>query len=115
MHISKESENTPSQKDVWIATIVTMLSKMFIAITFIIPVLVFNITDAIVVNVVWGLLVITGLSLLLAKNQGERSLFVVGEHLAIAVAVIIATHCVGKWVADYFGQNNVVKICQNCI
>lgn len=108
MHISKESENASSQKDVWIATIVTLFSKMCMAITFIIPILVFDILNAIVISVAWGLLVITVLSFSLARNQGENPLFVVGEHLAITVAVIIATHYVGKWVADYFGQSSII-------
>ncbi len=108
MHISKESENASSQKDVWIATVVTLLSKMCMAITFIIPVLVFDISNAVIISVAWGLLVITALSFLLARNQGERPLFVVGEHLAIAIVVIIATHYVGKWVATYFGEANII-------
>ena len=43
IHISKESDNSSSKKDVWIATIVTLLSKMCMTITFIIPILIFDI------------------------------------------------------------------------
>lgn len=106
IHISKESDNSSSKKDVWIATIVTLLSKMCMTITFIIPILIFDISDAIAVSVAWGLLVIAGLSYSMAKNQGENPLLVIGEHLAIAIAVIIATHYVGEWVSNYFGQDN---------
>ena len=108
IHISKESETSSSKLDVWVATIVTLLSKMCMAITFIIPVLIFNISDAIVISVIWGLLVIAALSYLLAKNQGENPIYVISEHLVIAIVVIIATHNVGHWVAEYFGQNSIV-------
>ena len=81
----------------------TLISKMCMAITFIVPMLMFEFTIAIIASVAWGLVVITVLSYFLAKKQGEKSLNVIGEHLTIAVAVIIATHYVGDWVAAYFG------------
>ena len=108
IHISQESDNTADKWDVWIATVVTLFSKMFMAITFIIPVLIFELSNAIFISVAWGLLVIAVISYLLAKNQGERPIFVMGEHVAIAVVVIIATHYVGEWVGNYFGQSNVI-------
>ena len=106
IHISKESDISSSKLDIWIATIVTLLSKMCMAITFVVPMLIFDISDAIVASVIWGLIVITALSYSLAKKNGESPLFVVAEHLAIAVGVIIATHYVGDWVSVYFGQDS---------
>ena len=108
IHISIESDDTSSKRDIWIATFVTLLSKMCMAITFIIPVFILDISDAIVMSVIWGLLVIVVLSYLLAKNNGESPIFIMIEHLVIAIAVIIATHYVGDWVADTFGQYSVI-------
>ena len=105
IHISKESDITSNKRDIWIATIVTLVSKMCMAITFIIPILIFDLISAIIISIIWGLIVITGLSYSLAKRQGEKSRYVIGEHLAIAVGVIVVTHYVGDWVSMYFGQN----------
>ena len=105
MHISKESDIKADKKEVWIATIVTLITKMAMALTFLIPVLFLDLADAIKVSVVWGLSVIVILSYTLAKRSGEKPISVIGEHLTIAIAVIIATHFVGDWVAIHFGSN----------
>lgn len=102
IHISKEAEADVSNKEVWLATVVTLFTKMFMASTFILPVLLFNLDQAIAVGVVWGLLVLTVLSYYLAVSQGEKPLKVIMEHLAIAIFVVIATHYVGDWVAAEF-------------
>ena len=103
MHISKESDTNADKQEVWIATIVTLLTKMAMALTFLIPVLLMDLGNAIYVSVVWGLSVIVILSYILAKRSGDKPLSVIGEHLTIAVAVIFATHFVGDWVAIHFG------------
>ena len=108
MHISKESDGSSSKQEIWIATIATLLSKMCMAFTFIAPVLIFHLSGAIIVSIVWGIIIITVLSYLLAKKNGEGPLFIIGEHLAITIVVIIVTHYVGVWVSDYFGHLNMI-------
>lgn len=102
IHISKEGDAGVSKQDVWIATIVTFLTKMAMSLTFIIPMIFLDLSQAITVSVVWGLFVITALSYLIAKKGNEKPMGVVSEHLAITVAVILATHFVGDWVAANF-------------
>ena len=102
MHISKEAENVYSDKQLWMATLATLVSKFIMAATFIVPVLVFELGLAIVISIVWGLSVLTGLSIFLARAQETRVIKVVGEHLAIALAVICLTHYAGVWVAAMF-------------
>ena len=106
IHISQESDMSSSKRDIWVATIVTLVSKMCMATTFIIPVLIFDLINAIYISVAWGLIVITILSYSLARKQGEKPLNVVGEHLAITAGVIVATHYVGDWVSVYFQQQS---------
>lgn len=102
IHISKESEQRSSKRDVWLATFSTLITKMVMALTFILPVVLFELDMAIVVAVVWGFLVLTLLSYRLAKAQGEAPLPVIAEHLGIAILVVVATHFVGEWVARFF-------------
>lgn len=99
IHISEESKNAHTHKHVWAATVSTFLSKLLFALTFVIPVLLFELSTAILVSVAWGLSMLALLSYYIAKSQGRRPWGVVAEHLLIALAVITATHLVGDWIA----------------
>jgi len=101
IHISEESEGRHTTREVWESTISTFLSKFVFALTFTIPILLFPLTTAIIISVIWGLSIITIFSWYIAKEQGVKSYKVVSEHLFIAVFVIIVTHYVGEWVATF--------------
>ncbi|PKN70366.1 MAG: hypothetical protein CVU54_05810 [Deltaproteobacteria bacterium HGW-Deltaproteobacteria-12] len=99
IHVSEESENIHTTKQIWISTIATFMAKFIFALTFIIPVIFLPLLTAIIVSLVWGLSILTVLSYIIAKAQDERPWKVVGEHVLIAVVVIAITHVVGDWVA----------------
>jgi VIT1/CCC1 family predicted Fe2+/Mn2+ transporter len=102
IHISEESKNRHTGKEIWEATVSTFFSKFIFAMVFIVPVLLFELYTAVIVSVVWGLLAISVLSFVMAKKQNEAAWKVVGEHLAIAITVIIVTHYAGEWIALTF-------------
>lgn len=99
IHISEETENKHSDSEVWESTLSTFLSKFIFALTFLVPVLVFPLTKAIIICIIWGLFLITIFSIYLARSQGRRMVHIVVEHLVLAIVVIILTHFVGDWVA----------------
>ncbi|MCP4366454.1 MAG: hypothetical protein GY800_14325 [Planctomycetes bacterium] len=99
IHISEEYENKHTTREIWEATVTTFLSKFIVTLTFIVPVLLFPLSTAITVNVIWGLSLMAVFSFYMAREQGVSPYLVVIEHLAIAVFVIIVTHYVGDWVA----------------
>jgi VIT1/CCC1 family predicted Fe2+/Mn2+ transporter len=99
IHVSEESENIHTTKQIWISTIATFMAKFFFALTFLIPVIFLPLSTAIIVSLVWGLSILTALSHIIAKMQSKRPWKVVGEHVLIAVVVIVITHLVGDWVA----------------
>ena len=101
IHISEESEESSHEK-VWISTIATFVSKLIFSSTFIIPVLFLENSIAIIVSVVWGLLALGVLSYFIAKEQKNNPFKVIGEHLLIAVIVIVLTHYIGRWIATVF-------------
>jgi VIT1/CCC1 family predicted Fe2+/Mn2+ transporter len=103
IHISEESENIHTHREVWESTLATFFSKLGFALTFTIPVFLFELQTAIIVSVVWGLSVLTVLSLSMAKQQGTRTWVVVAEHLGIALFVVAATHYVGHWIGSICG------------
>ena len=95
IHISEESENAHTPRQIWGATVVTFFAKFLFALTFAVPVLLLSLTVAIWVSLAWGLTILTVLSYAIARSQGERPWRIVGEHLLIAVVVITITHYVG--------------------
>jgi len=102
IHVSEESKNKYSEKQVWAATTATFLSKLFFALTFLIPVLLFELSTAIIISLIWGLSVLGVLSYDIARKQKEKPWKVIVEHLLIAVVVVIITHYVGEWIARVF-------------
>ncbi|NQU16654.1 MAG: VIT1/CCC1 transporter family protein [Candidatus Saganbacteria bacterium] len=103
IHVSEESENKHTTREIWEATFSTFFSKLIFALTFIVPILLFELPTAIVVNVVWGLSVLGFLSYCMAKEQQGNPWKAVFEHLLIALLVVILTYFVGNWIAIRFG------------
>jgi len=101
IHISEEAENKHSIKEIWEATIMTFVSKFIFAIMFIIPFLFFSLNMAIYISVGWGLLLLVLFSYFMAKRQKTGKVKVIFEHLLIAIVVIIVTHYIGNWVANF--------------
>jgi len=99
IHISEESKNVYTLRQIWGATIATFMAKFTFAMTFVAPVLFLPLFTAIVVCLVWGLSILIVLSYFIAKARGERPWKAVGEHVLIAVVVIAITHWVGDLVA----------------
>ena len=99
IHVSEESENVHTPRQVWGATGATFLAKFVFALTFIVPVLLLPLSAAVVVSVAWGLSILAILSYFMARAQGERPWKIIGEHVLIAGLVIAITHWVGHWVS----------------
>lgn len=103
IHISEESENVHTPKEIWASTLATFLSKALMTLSFLVPMLLLELSPAIVVSVVWGFLVLTILSVKLATSQRIPLWKVIAEHLGIATAVIVATDVIGGLVAKWLG------------
>lgn len=95
MHVSEETEERRNTREVWEATLATFVSKLIISLSFIFPVVLFDLSTAVMVSVAWGILLVAIFSYHTAKIQKIRPSYMIAEHLAIAALVIIATHYVG--------------------
>ncbi|OYT30158.1 hypothetical protein B6U98_00015 [Thermoplasmatales archaeon ex4572_165] len=103
IHISEESENVHSEKEIWKSTIATFLSKFIFALTFILPIFIFpKLSTAIIISIIWGLTLLIVLSYFIAKQQKIKPWKPILEHLLIAVIVIILTYFVGCWISTTF-------------
>ncbi len=103
IHMSEESENRHSTKQIWQSTISTFISKFLFALTFLVPILLFSLSTAIIVSIAWGLLALGVFSYSMARHQKANPAKVIGEHLVIALVVIAATQFAGMLIASFFG------------
>lgn len=99
IHISEEAENKHSSGEIWESTLSTFLSKFIFALSFLVPIVLFELNAAIIVCIIWGMILITIFSVYLARSQQRPVFHIVLEHLVLAIVVIILTHYVGDWVA----------------
>lgn len=102
IHISEESENKHTVREIWESTISTFLAKFVIALTFVIPVVTLELGQAIWVSIAWGLLLLCILSYLIARSEKGKILGVMLEHFLIAIVVIASTHKVGELIGNMF-------------
>jgi VIT1/CCC1 family predicted Fe2+/Mn2+ transporter len=95
IHISEETDNSRTDKDIWESTLATFAAKFLFALTFIIPIWFLPLSTAIIVSVIWGMAALALLSRTIAILSGEKVLNVVGEHLGIAIIVVVLAHYIG--------------------
>ena len=95
IHISEEAETKNTQKDIWTATISTLIFKFIFAISFLIPVLLLPLDYAIITSIAYGLILIALFSYYISKEEHIKPYKSIGEHLFIAIIVIILTHYLG--------------------
>jgi VIT1/CCC1 family predicted Fe2+/Mn2+ transporter len=104
IHMSEESENKHTTKEIWTSTVTTFLAKLIIALTFAVPVLIFELQTAIIVSVIWGLSLVIVSTYFAAKKQKTGILGPIAEHFIVVILVILATNFVGTTIADLFSS-----------
>lgn len=94
IHVSQESSGADA-RSAWIAAGMTFAGKFLFAMSFLLPVLLLPLGAAVLVSVGWGLTLLTGFSWWIARQNDDDPKAVVGEHLAIAVVVLVGSQLVG--------------------
>jgi VIT1/CCC1 family predicted Fe2+/Mn2+ transporter len=102
IHVSEEAESVHSSKEIWESTVATFLAKFLFALTFMIPILVFDLSTAIIVSVVWGLCMLAVISYAIAKDEPGSTWKVIVEHLAIALIVVVVIHYIDDWISETY-------------
>jgi len=101
IHLYKESEGCEERLSL-LSTIMNFLSRLLISLSFVAIVLVFPISQVILIGIVWGLLLLTFISYLITRNNHENSISEIIKHILVAVFVIILSRYVGYLIARYF-------------
>ena len=102
IHISEEAENEHTMGEQWQSALFTFISKLCVAMSFIIPLQLFDIFTAIIASVIWGALLISVFSFLMARSQKQNPAKVIAEHVIVMLAVIILAHFIGDFVHELF-------------
>ncbi len=92
IHVSKESDESYSVREVWEATLTTFFSKFSFAVAFTIPFIVLETKTAVLISVLVGIIVLGCLSYFVAKNRGDSPWRAVFEHCLIALIVVAVTY-----------------------
>ncbi|NCN45753.1 MAG: hypothetical protein COU63_02275 [Candidatus Pacebacteria bacterium CG10_big_fil_rev_8_21_14_0_10_36_11] len=101
IHISEESENVHTNKEIWLTTYYTFFAKFISALIFILPFLFLPLFYAVAICILWGVFSLIIFNYFLAKEQNENPIKVISEHLFISFLVIIITNFVGRLVANF--------------
>ena len=102
IHMVEESENKHTAEEVWKSTFSTVYFKFIFPSIFILPVMLIELSKAIVISIMFGLYLLFVNSYFIAREQNANPLKIIGEHLIIAVIVIIATHYIGHFISILF-------------
>lgn len=102
MHISEEASEKTA-REVRESTLATFLAKLIAGSTFVIPILLFPLQTAVMISIVWGLLLITVLSYLIARRDRKNPLWTISEHIALTVFILFVTHNIGSFISATFG------------
>lgn len=102
MHLAQESDANKTAKEIWGATISTFLTKFLFATSFVVPVYFLDLSVAMMIDIVWGMLVLFEGSYLLAKSRNKNPTYIILEHFALTAAVIIIAYQIGLLVKANF-------------
>lgn len=102
IHVSQEADNSCSSRELWMATLSTFIFKFIFALTFIVPVLILPLGTSIIVSIIWGFVLITSASYLIAKQTNQKPSHVITEHLLISIAVILIANYLGLLINKVF-------------
>jgi len=95
IHVSEEAEHEHTAREQWESALFTFVSKLFVALSFTIPITLLDLNTAILASVAWGLILIATFSITLAKSQGQNACKVTAEHALITLLVVLLAHYLG--------------------
>jgi VIT1/CCC1 family predicted Fe2+/Mn2+ transporter len=100
IHVYQEAERLEA-RSAFRATLMNFVARLLVVLTFAIIVLVLPGPYAGIVALAWGLLLLAGLSYVVARARDVRPLPEVGKHLGVAILVIAASRLIGSWILQY--------------
>jgi hypothetical protein len=103
IHIYQESErlNTP---EAFRTTVANFLARLILALSFLALVLIAPGPAVVYLSILWGLILLSGLSYLLARARQVSALSEIFKHCAVALAVVALSKAIGIGIRAWIGQ-----------
>lgn len=102
MHIYQESERRLETSEAFMQTWRNFATRLALALTFVLLVLLLPVNWALVASAAWGLSLLTLLTWALARERRVSFAKELGKHFAAALAVILASRAIGAIVTARF-------------
>lgn len=97
IHMYQEAEKL-DERSAFRATLTNFVARLLITLSFVMIAMLLAYPYAGIVALVWGLLLLTGLSYALAMERRVSPMAEIGKHLGVAVLVIAASRVIGSWI-----------------
>ncbi|MFH1016793.1 MAG: hypothetical protein V1798_01265 [Pseudomonadota bacterium] len=100
MHIYQESE----QREVHYAfftTVTNFFSRLLTSLTFVMLVALLPMPTLVYISVAWGALLLSGLTVMLARERRVPIFPEVSKHVGLAAVVILVARLIGEWIRAY--------------
>ena len=107
IHMYQEAERLDTRGALR-TTLANFVTRLLVAVSFVIMVMMLRARYASVAAVAWGFLLLAGLSYILARKRGVSALGEIGKHIAIAVTVIIASRLIGTWILHHVSTSTAL-------
>lgn len=98
-HISEEAEKIHSRKEVWKSTILCFFGTAVPVFLFILPVILFPVYYAAIIDGFVGLLILAGIGYFVGRVHAKhKSFFVIFEYLALGIIIPVICYLAGRLV-----------------
>jgi vacuolar iron transporter family protein len=103
IHISEEAEGIHDTEHIWKSTFYTWFFKLVVALSFLAPLIFFELETAIYFMIGWGVLLLSSFSYVLARWNKSSPLSTISEHLLVAGVVVVLAYYAGHFVSVLVG------------
>lgn len=103
VHIYQESERL-AERQAFRTTVANFFTRILVALSFVLMFLLFPASIAVYVCVVWGFILLSGLSWLLARERDVDAFSEMWKHSAVALVVIAVSQALGIWIPSLIGS-----------
>lgn len=97
IHMYQESERLDARK-AFRATLINFATRFSLALSFVLLMIILPLRIALIASSIWGLLLLTGLTYVIARDRGRPVMPELLKHIAAAVAVLVASKAIGHWI-----------------
>lgn len=90
------------EKDVILTTVTAFFTKLVFALTFLIPIFIFDLHAAIWIDILYGFIILTIYSFNLAKTTNKGVTKTITSHILLAIFVIASSHAIGAIINNLY-------------